>query len=58
MKKAFKLTIAERSSNGATIEYFMSSVAAQARLEALQAKGYVVVLSEVISSFNNYCEVI
>ncbi len=57
MKKAFKLTIVKRSDNGATIEYFLSSFAAKARLERLQEKGFVVTLSEV-TSFKQYCEAI
>lgn len=58
MKKAFKLTIVKQSVDGATVEYFLSSVAAQARIESLESKGYTVMMSRVVSFNNTYCEVI
>lgn len=58
MKKAFKLTIVKQSVDGATVEYFLSSAAAQARLETLQGKGYTVMMSRVVSFNNIYCEVL
>jgi hypothetical protein len=58
MKQAFKLTIARRSINGATIEYFLSSYAAKARIESLESKGYSVTMTKVVSFNNNYCEVL
>lgn len=58
MKKAFKLTIARRSTNGATIEYFLSSYATQARIELLEAKGFIVVMTQVGYFNNSYADVI
>ena len=58
MKQAFKLTIVKQSIDGASVEYFLSSSAAQARIESLESKGYIVMLTRVVSFNNNYCEVI
>lgn len=58
MKQAFKLTIVKQSVDGAIVEYFLSSGAAQARIESLESKGYTVMLSRVVSFNNNYCEVL
>ena len=58
MKQAFKLTIVKQSIDGATIEYFLSSYAVQARIESLEAKGFIVVMTQVEYFNNSYVDVI
>ena len=58
MKQAFKLTIVKQSIDGASVEFFLSSSAAQVRIESLESKGYIVMMSRVVSFNNTYCEAI